>query len=92
VLAGPLSQDFAQGVDVLCEVVFFDHRIGPDRLHQFVFSDYSAGTFDKQEKRIKHLRLERDYLGVAQQAAARGVYAEGSELEDVAYISAHTGI
>ena len=78
---GVWTQGFAQDRYVTCQVALFDEAVGPDRLHQRRFPNKASLVPDQHEQRLKHLRLERHRLPVAQQAALPGIETEGVELK-----------
>jgi len=50
------------------EVALLDMRIGPDRLHQFIFLDRAPAAADEHQQRLETLLRERYGLAAAQQS------------------------
>jgi hypothetical protein len=73
-------QDFAQKVDRLAEVALLDRRIGPDRLHQFVFLHQAAAVFDQRQESVENPGRKLHPFIAFQKGAFLGIQAEGTEL------------
>jgi hypothetical protein len=59
-LAGTLAQRPAQDRDVLVQVVFFDHDVGPDGFEQRRLFHHFAAVFDQVEQRVEGLDGQRN--------------------------------
>ena len=62
-----LSQGLAKQKDLLRQVAFFNHDIGPDRPEQFVFRDDAVAVRDEEDERIERFRRQRDRCAIAEQ-------------------------
>src|SRR5262247_1957283 len=70
------TESFSEQVDVLCEVAFFDHGIGPDELHQLFFIQHLSTVLNQREQRVYGLRRQRERLAITQEQAIRYIYAK----------------
>jgi hypothetical protein len=69
-------------VDVLREARLVDEAFGPDAVQQNAFGEHVARRFDERQKRLHHLRAERDRLAAAHQEQLVHVELERTELVD----------
>src|SRR5581483_1258664 len=78
-----LAESLSEQVDILRQVAFVNHAVGPDQLHQIVFPEYLPTVPDQHEQRIHGLRRQRQRLAIAQQQAVRDINAECAEFVEV---------
>ena len=74
-----LSQGLAEQKDLLRQVAFFNHDIGPDRPEQFVFRDDAVAVRDEEDERIERFRRQRDGCAVAEEEAHLRQHVESFE-------------
>src|SRR5262245_44302089 len=72
------TESFSEQVDVLCEIAFFDHTVGPDELYQLFLLQHLSTVLNQRNQRVYGLGRQRQRLAIAQEQAIRYVYAEGS--------------
>src|SRR5262249_45979659 len=72
------TESFSEQVDVLCEVAFLDHAVGPDELHQLFFIQHLSTVLNQRDQSVYGLRRQRQRLAITQEQAVRYVYAEGA--------------
>jgi hypothetical protein len=83
VLAARLSEDAAEGGDVLVEIVLFDGGIWPDGAHEHLLVEHLTPVGDEKEQGVEDLGRERDLVAGAEEKALAGVDAEVSEVVGV---------
>ena len=74
-----LPQGLAEQKDLLRQVAFFNHDIGPDRPEQFVFRDDAVAVRDEDDERIERFRRQRDGCAVAEEEAHLRQHLESFE-------------
>ena len=65
------------------EIIFFDDRIGPDRLHQAFLVEHDVVMLDQVEERLKNPRRQGNRRARTRQKAFRGIQAKIAELVNV---------
>src|SRR5215831_7525105 len=74
-----LSQNLAQDAQVVLQIVFLNHAIGPDGLHQFVFVQQAPGVVDENAKRVKHFAAQGNHATITNQLALAHVKPKRTE-------------
>ena len=74
------------------QVAFFDSRISPDRVHQFVFGEQPSSVADHVPEQIEGLRMQRNGLAGDFEDSIYGVHLEPFEsVQDIDF-NDHTSL
>ena len=66
----------------MVEIVVFDDAIGPEPLHQLIFTEEAPVVFDKQAEGVEDLSTKRNQFARTQQAAFRDIQLERFETKN----------
>ena len=84
-----LTERFSKHEDIAAEVGLFHKRVGPDHLHQLVFGDYLFAVANQNQKDLKRLWRQRNWLSATQQRLLIGIDPKRPELVKFPGLMAH---
>ena len=66
----------------MVEIVVFNYAIGPEPLHQLIFTEETPVVFDKQAEGVEDLSTKRNRFARTQQAAFGNIQMKRFEMKD----------
>ena len=78
----PSCKSAAELGNVVIEIVVFDHAIGPEPLHQLVFTEETPVVFDKHAEGVEDFGTKRNRFARTQQAAFGNIQLKRFEMKN----------